>query len=192
VPSAEPITIADARGAPIGATVRVRGVVTAEPGRVGLASLGVVADASGSICIRFPVNVAPPRGALLEIAGPLADPYGQLEIRPLSAGARLIGTAPLVNPIPIEAASLGELVEARLVSLDATLDAPIVRASSGELELRLIDATGAAFRARDESQRDRAHRCTPRRPAAPRWNRRPASVGTRAPRWIPRLAARRG
>jgi outer membrane biosynthesis protein TonB len=192
VPSAEPITIADARGAPIGATVRVRGVVTAEPGRVGLASLGVVADASGSICIRFPVNVAPPRGALLEIAGPLADPYGQLEIRPLSAGARLIGTAPLVNPIPIEAASLGELVEARLVSLDATLDAPIVRASSGELELRLIDATGAAFRARDESQRDRAHRCTPRRPAAPRWNRRPASVGTRAPRWIPRPAARRG
>jgi hypothetical protein len=147
-PTGEPATIAVARRAAIGATVRVRGVVTAEPGRVGLPPLGVVADASGGIFVRFPDGVAPARGALVDIVGRLADPYGQLEIRPAAEGVRLIGTSSLADPLPIRAASLGELVEARLVTLDATLDAAIVREPGGDLVLSLLDATGAPFRAR--------------------------------------------
>jgi hypothetical protein len=147
-PTGQPAMIAVARSAAIGTTVLVRGVVTAEPGRAGLPPLGVVADESGSVFVRFPDGVAPARGVLLEVVGRLVDPYGQLEIRPAAKGVRLIGAAVLADPLPIGAASLGELVEARLVTLDATLDAAIVREPGGDLVLRLLDATGAPFRAR--------------------------------------------
>jgi hypothetical protein len=115
---------------------------------VGLPPLGVLADESGGIFVRFPDGVAPARGALVDIVGRLANPYGQLEIRPAVEGVRLIGTATLGDPLPIGSASLGELVEARLVTLDATLDAAIVRESGGDIVLRLLDATGTPFRAR--------------------------------------------
>ena len=115
---------------------------------MGLPPLGVVADASGGIFVRFPDGVAPARGALVDVVGRLADPYGQLEIRPEADGVRLISAAALADPLPIGAASLGELVEARLVTLDATLDAAIVREPGGDLVLSLLDATGAPFRAR--------------------------------------------
>ena len=144
-------SIGAARSASVGATVRVRGTVTAEPGRVGLPPLGVVADETGAIFVRFPDGVVPVRGALVEVVGRLFDPYGQLEIRPASAGVRLLGTAAPALPLPIGAASLGELVEARLVTLDATLDAAIVQ-SGGDLVLRLRDAAGAAFVARATRQ----------------------------------------
>ena len=147
-PTAAAAAIAAARSAAIGTTVHVRGVVTAEPGRVGLPPLGVVTDETGAIFIRFPDGVVPARGALVEVAGRLFDPYGQLEIRPEAAGVRLIGAATLTLPLPIGAASLGELVEARLVTLDATVDAAIVRESGGDLVLRLRDAAGAPFIAR--------------------------------------------
>ncbi len=141
-------SIETARSASVGTTVRVRGTVTAEPGRVGLPPLGVVADETGAIFVRFPDGVVPARGALVEVVGRLFDPYGQLEIRPASAGVRLLGAATPALPLPIGAASLGELVEARLVTLEATLDAAIVRESGGDLVLRLRDAAGAPFVAR--------------------------------------------
>ncbi len=147
-PTAEAATIAVARGAAIGASVHIQGMVTGSVGRVGLPPLGVVADASGGIYVRFPDGVAPSRGTLLDIVGRLADPYGQLEIRPSTRDVRVIGTAPLADPVPIGAGSLGELVEGRLVTLDATLDAAIARESGGDLVLRLVDASGASLRAR--------------------------------------------
>ncbi len=147
-PTNPPVTIRSARGAAIGTTIHVRGVVTAQPGRVGLPPLGVVADETGAVFVRFPDGVAPARGALLDVAGKLADPYGQLEVRPTPDGIRLVGTAALADPLPIAAASLAELVEARVVTLDASLDAAIVRESGGDLVLRLRDASGTSFSAR--------------------------------------------
>jgi len=115
---------------------------------VGLPPLGVVADETGGIFVRFPDGTMPARGALIDVTGRLADPYGQLEIRPTSDGIRLVGAAALADPLPIAAASLGELVEARVVTLDASLDAAIVREPGGDLVLRLRDAAGAPFMAR--------------------------------------------
>jgi hypothetical protein len=148
IATGEPATIRVARAAAVGTTVHVRGGVTAEPGRAGLPPLGVIADETGGIFIRFPDGVVPARGALLDVTGRLADPYGQLEIRPTPDGVRVLGAATLADPLPIVAASLGELVEARLVTLDAVLDAAIVRESGGDLVLRLRDASGAGFSAR--------------------------------------------
>ena len=82
-PGATVISIASARTRAIGSTVTVRGVVTAEPGRLGSPALFAIADTSGGVVVKLPDGVrAPARGALLEIRGKLADPYGQLEIRP--------------------------------------------------------------------------------------------------------------
>jgi uncharacterized protein YdeI (BOF family) len=147
-PTGGPTTISVARAVAVGSTVHVRGGVTAEPGRVGLPPLGVVADETGGIFVRFPDGTMPARGALIDVTGRLADPYGQLEIRPTSDGIRLVGAAALADPLPIAAASLGELVEARVVTLDASLDAAIVREPGGDLVLRLRDAAGAPFTAR--------------------------------------------
>jgi hypothetical protein len=82
------------------------------------------------------------------VTGRLADPYGQLEIRPTADGVRPVGSAHTADPLPITAASLGEPIEARLVTLDATLDAAIVRESGGDVVLRLRDAAGTPFSAR--------------------------------------------
>ena len=96
-PSASPpITIAAARLSPIGTTVFVRGVVVAEAGRLGTPPLLAIADATGGIPVRLPDGVAPPaRGTLLEVRGALADPYGQVELRPPSGGIAVVGTGTL-------------------------------------------------------------------------------------------------
>ena len=90
--AAPPITIAAARLSPIGTTVFVRGVVVAEAGRLGTPPLLAIADATAGIPVRLPDGVAPPaRGTLLEVRGALADPYGQLELRPASDGIVIVG-----------------------------------------------------------------------------------------------------
>ena len=81
------VTIANARRLPIGTTVSVAGIVTAQAGRLGTPPLIAIQDSSGGIVVKLPDGVASPaRGARLEVRGPLADPYGQLELRPPSAG----------------------------------------------------------------------------------------------------------
>jgi hypothetical protein len=93
-PSAEPAeAIADARRAPVGSLVTVSGVVIAEAGRLGTPPLLAIADATAGIAIHLPDDVAaPPRGARVKVTGKLADPYGQLEIRPAAAGFRTVGS----------------------------------------------------------------------------------------------------
>ena len=92
------MTVATARTSSIGSTVTVRGVVTAEPGRLGTPSLFAIADATGGIVVKLPDGVASPgRGTIVEVRGKLADPYGQLELRPAADGLSADGgpgTAP--------------------------------------------------------------------------------------------------
>jgi len=100
---------------------------------------------------RPPCRTARPRrpvGTLLRVSGKLAEPYGQLEIRPGSRDIAPLGVLPVPDPLPVVASSLGEASEGRLVAIEGRLDGPIVRDSNGDLSLALIDATGAPFRAR--------------------------------------------
>ena len=90
----------------------------------------------------------PARGAVVRVAGKLADPYGQLELRPAASGIAVVGGRGLPDPLPIAAAALGEGTEGRLVVLEGTLDRPIVRESNGDVVLALVDAAGTAVRAR--------------------------------------------
>jgi hypothetical protein len=150
-PSASPTTvdIATARAAAVGATVFVEGTVTAEAGRLGLAPLVAIQDATAAIVVRLPDGAArPQRGAVLRVKGKLADPYGQLEIRPATAEVAIVGSNPVPDPLPAAAAVLGEGVEARLVVIEGTLEASIARAPNGDVSFRLVDTAGVPLAVR--------------------------------------------
>ena len=107
--TAGPLTVAAARAVPVGSQAFVRGVVVAEKGRLGTPPLFVIADATGRPPVRVPDGTpAPPRGTLLEVRGPVADPYGQTELRPTSTGIAIVGTAALPAPASLTAGQAGE------------------------------------------------------------------------------------
>jgi hypothetical protein len=128
---------------PIGTTVSVAGIVTAQAGRLGTPPLIAIQDSSGGIVIRLPDGVAPPaRGSRLEVRGPLADPYGQLELRPPSGGVRTAGSGPLPAPVSADAMSLGEALEGRLVKVHGVIEARPTKSTSGDITFFVTSPTG--------------------------------------------------
>ncbi|HEX5241167.1 MAG TPA: hypothetical protein VFW20_09220 [Candidatus Limnocylindrales bacterium] len=131
----------------MGATVTVQGVVTAEPGRLGTPALLSIADASGGIVVRLPDGLAAPgRGALIRVTGPLADPYGQLEVRPSATNLRIVGTGVLPSPLAISASDLGEATEAKLATIVGVSTTAPDKGTSGDLTFELTDLSGSRFR----------------------------------------------
>ena len=64
---------------PIGSSVRVRGVVTAEAGRLGSTALLAIADEGAGIVVHLAAGaIGPQRGTTIDVEGKLAWPYGQL------------------------------------------------------------------------------------------------------------------
>ncbi len=137
-PSPTPATtsIADARQHSVGTSVTVTGTVTAESGRLGPSALVSIQDTSAGIVVRFADAALLRRGDRIEVSGILAEPFGQLEIRPKS-GARLLGQAALPAPLPIDGSAIGEAVEGRLVSLSGTIESAIRKGSGGDLAFDL-------------------------------------------------------
>jgi hypothetical protein len=145
VPSPSPavVTIANARRMPIGTTVSVAGTVTAQAGRLGSPPLIAIQDSSGGLVIKLPDGVGPPsRGARLEVRGPLADPYGQLELRPPSAFVKVAGSGPLPVALPVDASSLGEAVEGRLVTVQGVIEARPTKSTSGDISFYVASPRG--------------------------------------------------
>jgi hypothetical protein len=128
---------------PIGTTVSVAGIVTAPAGRLGTPALVAIQDSTGGIVIKVPDGVAAPtRGARLEVRGPLADPYGQLELRPPSAAIRVAGSGPLPQPRTVDATSLGESVEGRLVTVRGVIEARPAKSTSGDITFFVVSPSG--------------------------------------------------
>jgi len=146
-PSADPgQSISDARRAPVGSLVNVTGVVIAEAGRLGTPPLLAIADSSAGIAVHLPDDTAaPPRGTRVQVTGKLADPYGQLEIRPSSSGFRVVGSGPLPAPRDIDALTLGESTEGSLVRVAGIVTGKPTKASSGDITF-FLDAVGGPVR----------------------------------------------
>lgn len=139
-PTDAPVAIVDARALPIGASVRVRGVVAAEAGRLGSAVLLAIVDETGGIVVHLPAGASGPRrGAVLEIEGKLAAPYGQLELRPTAGGILETGVEPEPEPLPVRSTDLGEAVEGDLVSVEIVIDKTAHKESNGGLTLDALD-----------------------------------------------------
>jgi hypothetical protein len=133
---------AAARAAPIGSRVVIRGTVTAQAGRLGTPPLFAIGDAEGGILVKLPEGAAAPqRGTVLEVAGKLADPYGQLELRPGAGDLTATGSGPLPAPVPVPTTGLSEATEGRLVTATGTLAAK--PSKSGNSLVLTIERSGA-------------------------------------------------
>ena len=142
-----PLTIAGARAVPVGQQAFTRGVVVAEAGRLGTPRVLAIADATGGLAVRIPDGlVLPGRGTLLEMRGVLADPYGQLELRPSSTGITVVGTAALPAPMTILAGQAGEPTEGRLATVRGTVVATPAKATSGDITFTVTGSDGATLR----------------------------------------------
>ncbi|HET7702082.1 MAG TPA: hypothetical protein VFK35_01685 [Candidatus Limnocylindrales bacterium] len=146
-----PLSIAAARELPVGRGVAVAGVVTAESGRLGTPPLIAIQDGTAAIVVRLGTDQPrPSRGTWIGVSGTLADPYGQLEIRAVEA-IETGGATALPSPTPIDGATLGEPVEARLVRTEGTVDGRPMKAVSGDLAFDLMTAHGRVRVAADAS-----------------------------------------
>lgn len=140
-----PISVA--RTAAVGSTVSVTGVVTAEAGRLGTPPLLAIADSTAGIVVRLPAGVAtPPRGAILRVRGPIADPYGQTEIRPVASDVSIDGSSVLPAPMSIGSAGLGESLEGSLVAISGRLMTRPLTSSAGDIAMTIRSGTGAFVR----------------------------------------------
>ncbi len=138
--------MAAARQLPLGATALVRGTVIAEVGRIGLPPVFVIGDAGGGLPVRLATGqTAPARGALVEVRGSLAAPYGQLELRLTAGGLAVVGTGTLPTPQLLAAGAIGEAVEGRLVTVRGTLVVGASRSGS-DLVATLRGTDGALLR----------------------------------------------
>jgi len=138
----------------IGRRVTVSGVVTAEAGRVGTPPLLAIQDSTAGIVVRIgDLDPRPVRGTRVEVTGSLADPYGQLEVRGLVGGLRVLGPASPPDPISATAVSVNDAIEARLVTVEGTADAKPAKATSGDLTFTLTTPTGSIRIAADASAR---------------------------------------
>jgi hypothetical protein len=141
------ISIHDARLQAVGRSVTVAGVVTAEAGRLGTPALIAIQDSTGGIVVKVPDGiVAPVRGIGVIVTGPIADPYGQLEIRPAAGGIRLTGPGAIPSPTDVVATDLGEGTEAILVDIVGLTSRPPSKGTSGDLMFDFADGAGHAFR----------------------------------------------
>ena len=121
----------------------VRGTVTAEAGRLGTQPLFAIGDANGGIIVRLPDDAtAPQRGSVIQVAGKLADPYGQLEVRPGDADIHVSGSGTLPSPIQAPSGGLDESTEARLVTASGVLAAK--PSKSGNSTVLTLERSGQA------------------------------------------------
>jgi hypothetical protein len=94
-----------------------------------------------------PDGTTPPaRGAVVVVRGPVADPYGQLELRPTATGFSATGQGSLPNPLRLDAGDLGEATEGRLAELTGLVTASPTKSTSGDVTVALSDAGGRAFK----------------------------------------------
>ena len=117
------VAIADARSGTLGLRVRVRGIVTAGLGAAGSSDLFVIEDSTGGVFVR-PSASTPAQvviGDEVEVAGSLAAPYGQLEIRETTTTTITSGGED-PSPARLELGEVGEESEARLVSVRGSVE----------------------------------------------------------------------
>lgn len=149
-PSPTPVpalTIEVARARPVGSTVTIVAVVTAEAGRLGTPPLIAVGDDTGGIPVRLPDGTPPPaRGRLVRVTGKLAAPNGQLEIHPATGGIEDLGSATIPVPLGITAADLGEGTEGRLIAIVGTQAGPPRRSVTGDITIDVTAPDGRTFR----------------------------------------------
>ena len=134
-------SIAAARAQPSGTRVHVAGIVTVGPGLVGADDLLAIQDSSGGIFVRLPApGDGPAIGRTVDVEGTLAAPYGQLEVRDVTALAVGDDEAELAGA-RAELTDVGEGTEGSLLTIRGTVAS--VETDSGRLTIMVGDGTNS-------------------------------------------------
>jgi hypothetical protein len=119
--------------------------VTAQAGRILGDRTIAVQDDSGGIAVRLPTEgsaVTLERGAIVDITGELAAPYGNLELRPAQwSDVLLLGAGGLPEPVKLDSAGIREDREGQLATISGTI-VTIDRRTSGALSITAQDDLG--------------------------------------------------
>jgi hypothetical protein len=139
------LDIASARHEAVGSMVTIEGTVTVQAGRILGDRTLVVQDGTGGLPVRLPsVALADEyaRGTILRASGELAEPYGNLELRPDSAqDLTVIGTGGQPEAIALDSGGLAERNEGLLATLRATIGSIDVY-DSGAISIGISDVSG--------------------------------------------------
>ena len=147
-PAIEPVvSIAAARGMPIGERVAVEGTVTVPVGRLLGPAMTFLQDGTGGLAVRLPngfdVNSIQP-GVILQVSGGLANPYANLELRAAApADVVLLGRGGVPNPVTLTSTGLAETREGELARISGIVER-VESGSSGSLAITIRDNGGEA------------------------------------------------
>jgi hypothetical protein len=140
-PSAPLVTISEARSAPAGTHLRIRGVVTAQSGLLETGS-AIVQDATAGILIRLGTDVGSlALGQYVELDGTRATKAGMLSLR-VTATPIQLGTQAEPDALRRATGALGEADEARLVIVRGAVSTAVSRARGGNVSFALDDGSG--------------------------------------------------
>ncbi len=142
-PGDAPIPIGSARRLPLGSSVTVEGVVTAESGAIVDLRTVAVQDATGGILVLLPAREAPilARGDRVTASGKLVSRSGALAVSVSAAAVALVGAEVVPEPRSVASNDLGEAVEGLLVR-GFGLVSRVTRAASGATTLVVTDSAG--------------------------------------------------
>jgi cell division septation protein DedD/uncharacterized protein YdeI (BOF family) len=140
-PDSSAITIAAARTAASGASVRIRGVITSPTGRIEAGS-AVIQDGTGAILLRMSGGApALERGALVELDGTRSTKSGMLTLR-VGDTPTLLGRQAEPVALRLATGSAGEPHEARLVTVRGALTGSPRKSSAGSTSFAIDDGSG--------------------------------------------------
>jgi hypothetical protein len=129
----------------VGSSVTVSGTVTSQAGRILGTRTIAIQDESGGLFVRLPSDgaaAAIDRGAIVQVTGVVATPYGNLELRPArERDVVVLGAGGLPDPVELDTSTIGEAAEGTLGTFIGTL-VDINRYSSGALTLAVRDGHG--------------------------------------------------
>jgi Lamin Tail Domain len=135
------VAISEARQAPTGTHLRIRGVVTAASGLIEAGS-AIVQDATAAILIRLGTDVGTlALGQLVELDGTRATKAGMLSLRVAKAPLHL-GTQADPDALRRATGALGEADEARLVTVRGAIGSAISRPHGGNVSFAIDDGSG--------------------------------------------------
>ncbi len=141
------VSIVAARSAAIGSRVAIEGTVTAVPGRILRAGVTFLADGTGGIAVSLPngidMSLIQP-GVIIQLAGTLANPYANLELRAADAADLLIlGRGGLPAALTLTSSGLSEDREGRLAKVTGIIEG-VETGSNGSLAVTIRDNGGEA------------------------------------------------
>jgi hypothetical protein len=135
------VSVADARDAPRGTALRVRGVVTLSSGQIDPVE-AVIQDATAGILIRISDDVGQlRRGQLVELAGVTSTKSGMVSLR-VAEPPLVLGGAAEPEFDRSSTGALGEALEARLVAARGAITSSARRSPAGTVSRAIDDGSG--------------------------------------------------